>query len=375
MKTKILVIVIIICSTVSWIIWAFLLDYIKNQNKNEQKNTLSINNTFTQIQNLENNVTKIVKKISPSVVSIIIKKDLIIYKSDPWWFFKEPVWSVEKKIWWWTGFFIKKDWTIITNKHVISDKNATYTVITNNWREYDWKVLALDPSNDLAIIKIESKENEEFTPLKIVENKSNIKLWQFAIAIWNALAEFQNSISLWVISGKDRIIEVWKDRITWLIQTDAAINPWNSWWPLIDINWNVIWINTAIIDWSEWIWFAILLTKQKIEYIISSIEKNWKIWKPFIWVSYLNINENLKNSLKIDSEYWAYISLVAPWSNAEKAGIKSWDVILEIDSRKIKSNASIDYTIQNKIPWEKIKLKIIRGSWKIEEIEVELWEI
>ena len=263
MKTKILAIIIIICSLISWAIWAILLNYFKDTKNTNKTKTVNIENSFTQIKNLENNVTQIVKKISPSVVSIVIKKDLIIYKSDPWWFFKEPVWSIEKKIWGWTGFFIKKDWTIITNKHVISDKNATYTIITNDWKEYDSKVLALDPINDLAIIKISNSQND-FTPLKVIKNKQEINLWQFAIAIWNALAEFQNSISFWVISWKDRIIDVWRDKITWLIQTDAAINPWNSWWPLIDINWNVIWINTAIIDWSEWIWFAIWLTEKKI---------------------------------------------------------------------------------------------------------------
>ena len=374
MKTKILAIIIIICSLISWAIWAILLNYFKDTKNTNKTKTVNIENSFTQIKNLENNVTQIVKKISPSVVSIVIKKDLIIYKSDPWWFFKEPVWSIEKKIWGWTGFFIKKDWTIITNKHVISDKNATYTIITNDWKEYDSKVLALDPINDLAIIKISNSQND-FTPLKVIKNKQEINLWQFAIAIWNALAEFQNSISFWVISWKDRIIDVWRDKITWLIQTDAAINPWNSWWPLIDINWNVIWINTAIIDWSEWIWFAIWLTEKKINYIINSIEKNWKIWKPFIWISYININESTKKSLNISSDYWAYVSLVTNWSNAEKAGISSWDIILEIESKKVKNEQIIDYIIQNKIPWEKIKLKIIKESWNIKDLEIELWEI
>jgi S1-C subfamily serine protease len=112
-----------------------------------------------------------------------------------------------------------------------------------------------------------------FTPLKFIEKKENLKLWQFAIAIWNALAEFQNSVSIWVVSGINRKIEDNYNTISNLIQTDAAINPWNSWWPLLNLSWKVMWINTMIINWSQNIWFAINLTQKDINDFLNKIKK------------------------------------------------------------------------------------------------------
>jgi len=175
--------------------------------------------------NLESSITDEVSNISPSVVSIIIKKDLVVYRSDPWGFFQQPIGNVRRQIGGGSGFFITKDGTILTNKHVISDNNATYTVITNDGTEYDAQVVATDPINDLAVIKIEDSSGKEFPPLSFIESQDNVKLGSFAIAIGNALAEFQNSISLGIVSGKDRDIEASGEKLTGLIQTDATINP------------------------------------------------------------------------------------------------------------------------------------------------------
>ena len=231
---------------------------------------------ITNINSLENNITSLIKKVSPSVVSIVIKKDIDIYKQDPWGFFQYNIWSVSKKIWGWTGFFISKNWIIITNKHVIADRNAKYSVILNNWKEYDAEVIAIKKDKDIAFLQILSTAGSNhlwnFYPLKFIEKKEKLKLWQFAIAIWNALAEFQNSVSFWVISWIDRKIEDNYTKISWLIQTDTAINPWNSGWPLINLDWKVMWINTMIINWSQNIGFAISLTQDEIEEYLKKIK-------------------------------------------------------------------------------------------------------
>jgi len=84
----------------------------------------------SELEGLQENITNIAKDISPSVVSIVIKKDLVIYRSDPFGFFQQPVGSVERKVWGGTGFFVKSDGTLITNKHVVEDTDSVYTVIT-----------------------------------------------------------------------------------------------------------------------------------------------------------------------------------------------------------------------------------------------------
>jgi len=253
------IILIILISAISGYFWSYFFSNINEKN-------------VSNINNLENNITSLVEKVSPWVVSIIIKKDVEIYKNDPWWFFRYKVWNIEKKIGWWSGFFIDENWIIITNKHVVEDKNAKYTVILNNWKEYQAKILAYEKAKDIAFLKIED-ENKKFKNLKIINN-DKIKLWQFSIAIWNALSEFQNSVSLWVVSWLNRKIEDNYNNIDWLIQTDTAINPGNSWGPLLNLKWEVIWINTLIINWSQNLWFAISINQKEIEEYLNKIKKS-----------------------------------------------------------------------------------------------------
>lgn len=378
MKTKILVILIIISSIFSWMIGSFFvlnyMDYdsrIIYNKKEENINSEKIKN----LENLEDNITSLVKNISPSVVSIIIKKDLALYKSDPWWFFREYIWSVQKKVWWWTWFFVTKDGLIITNRHVISDNNSEYSVITNDKKEFVAKVIAIDPITDLAILKIKW---DNFIPLTFIDNEDNIKIWQFAIAIWNALAEFQNSVSFWVVSWKNRSIKDENINLSNLIQTDTAINPWNSWWPLINLKWEVMWINTAIVNWSQSIWFSIWLTKKKVNYILDSIEKYDKIKRPFLWINYIILSDSLKNNLWINVDYWAYIvkeNWVLSGSNSQKAWLEWWDIILEIDWIKLTLENDLNQLLQDKIPWDKINLKVMKSNWDLKNIDVALGEI
>ena len=170
---------------------------------------------------------------------------------------------------------------------MIYDTQALYTIITNEGKEYDAEVVATDPINDLAVIKVIGEDTATFPPLTFIDSSEDIKLGSFAIAIGNALAEFQNSISLGIISGKGRSIEASGEKLTGLIQTDAAINPGNSGGPLINLDGKVIGINTAIAYDSTGIGFAIGLTQEKIDYILRSIENSGTIKRPFIGINYI----------------------------------------------------------------------------------------
>lgn len=381
MKKFFIFISLLICFLGSWILGSFifykyfpeLLDIKPEIIREETIKTEKI----TNISSLQSDITKLVKKVSPSVVSIIIKKDLTIYRQDPFWFFQTAIWTVKRKIWWWTWFFVTKDWKVITNKHVVSDTQAEYTVITNDWWEFDAKLIATDPINDLAILQVATTW-KIYMPLELMSDKDELNIWEFAIAIWNALSEYQNSVSLWVISGKNRTI--WDDtiKLSGLIQTDAAINPGNSWWPLINLEWKVIWMNTAIVSWTEWLWFSIPLTQNRIDYIVRSIEKYWTIKKPFIWINYIINSPWIQKELWLKVSYWAFIpkikESIVSWSNAEKLWIEPWDLILEADWNEITLDNNLNMIIQTKIPWDTIKLKVLKVNWEEKEIELTLWE-
>lgn len=323
------------------------------------------------IKDIEWNIKAIAKNVSPSVVSIVISKDVQTYKVDPYGFFYEPGGVIKQKVWWGSGFFINKDWYILTNKHVVSDANASYTVITYDGQEFSWKVLAFDPTTDLAVIKVDKWwKNIEFTPVKF---SSNIipEIGSMCIAIGNALAEFQNTLTLWVISWLDRKIEAStqdsQELLTWLLQTDAAINPWNSGWPLVNLSWEVVWINTAIAAWANGLWFAIPLSQGEVDYIMNSITKFGKIKRAYLGIKYTPLTEAVAKQLKINSSYWIYIweNWVVANSPAEKSWLKANDTILEADWTKLDKIWLKDY-IKNKFPWDIIKLKVLRDGKTID---------
>lgn len=105
------------------------------------------------LKNLEGSIKSVAKTLSPSVVSIIISKEVQTYKTDPFGFFYEPSGTVKRKVGGGTGFFVTKEGLILTNKHVVSDPTASYIIITAQGEEFIGKVLAFDPSNDLAIVQ------------------------------------------------------------------------------------------------------------------------------------------------------------------------------------------------------------------------------
>lgn len=270
MNTKIISLLIIIFSLLSGFFWNYLYSQVE---KKWSESDSKIFNNIT-ISDLETEITNIVENISPSVVNIVINKDLTIYRNDPFNFFYQPAWNISRKVWGWTWFFITKDWIILTNKHVVEDQDAEYTVVLSNGKEYIATILWVIPNNDIAVIKIDI--DEDVSPLKFIDSykwtKSDIKIWQFAIATWYTLAELQNSVSFGIISWINRSIQTDWDELSWLLQTDAAINPGNSGWPLINLDWKVMWINTAISWRAQWIWFAIPLSQKYIDKLLKSVQ-------------------------------------------------------------------------------------------------------
>lgn len=325
---------------------------------------------------LENTINSTVQDIAPSVVSIVIKKDLVVYRSDPYGFFQQPAGTVSRQVWWWSWFFVRDDGTIITNKHVVQDGSAQYTVILNTGEEYDAQVVALDPVNDLAVIKI-TDTSRTFIPLPLVETIEEIQIWDFGIAVWNALAEFQNSVSLWIVSGKNRTIQAWGDTLSGLIQTDAAINPGNSGGPLINLQWQVIGINTAIASNSNGIGFAYGLTQERVDYMLQSISESGRIMRPFIGINYISNSRGVAAELGLSTSQWVYIideaESVISWSSAESAGLEPWDIILEVDGKELGMQLNLSSIIQNSLPWDVLNLKVLKKSWAEVDIQLELW--
>jgi serine protease Do len=240
-----------------------------------------------------------------------------------------------------SGFIISSDGLILTNKHVVSDTGAQYSVLTNDGNTYTATVLARDPDQDLAVLKI----NATNLPTVTLGNSDSLQLGQTAIAIGNALGQFSNTVSLGVVSGLGRTVTAsapdtgTEETLSGVIQTDAAINPGNSGGPLLDLQGNVIGIDTAVASDAQNIGFAIPINEAKAA--ISSVEASGTIQAPYLGVEYEDVTPALATQNKLPITYGAWVSsggqgaAVMAKSPAAAAGIQAGDIIESVDGTKL----------------------------------------
>jgi serine protease Do len=161
-----------------------------------------------------------------------------------------------------TGFLVRSNGYIITNKHVVPDVNATYTVLLSNGKQKNGTVVWRSSSEDLAVVKI---SGSGFTSVSLGDS-SALNLGESVFAVGNALGQYNNSVSVGVISGLNRTIQAANESgqvetLTGVIQTDAAINPGNSGGPLVDLNGDVVAVNVATAEGSQSIGFSIPISE------------------------------------------------------------------------------------------------------------------
>ena len=334
----------------------------------------------------EKAIIEVVDEVSPAVVSIVITKDVPIieeYYTNPFeeffgedFGFRVPQYiekgTEKKEVGGGSGFIVSEDGMILTNKHVVLDEEAEYTVFTGDGKKFPAKVLAKDPFQDLAIIKID-QEGTSFPTVKLGDS-STLKIGQTVVAIGNALGEFRNTVSVGVISGLGRSITAsggdFVETIEDVIQTDAAINSGNSGGPLLNLKGEVIGVNTATVLSAQSIGFAIQVDKVKRD--IEQVKEKGKITYAFLGIYYALITPELKEKYDLPVENGAWVgrggdgqpteTAVFPGSGAEKAGIERDDIILEIDGRKITQENSLAKIILNYNPGDEATLKILRGG-------------
>jgi S1-C subfamily serine protease len=327
-------------------------------------------------------IIETIKKVMPAVVSIIISKNLEelekeIAKDFPLFGpqIRIPEENIDSrgmvKIGGGSGFITDKEGIVITNRHVIADPEAEYTVIADNNEKFKAEILARDQINDVAILKINPPVGDLTTVA--LGDSNNIELGQTVMAIGNALGIFKNTVSSGIISGLSRSISAQADpysiqELRGLIQTDAAINPGNSGGPLVNIFGQAIGINVAVVFGAENIGFAIPINAAKR--VLSDLKKYGRIRRPFLGIRYLTIDSNLKEKLKLPVDYGALIVSekhgVVSKSPADLAGIKEKDILLEVNGEKITTDKPMQDFLENLAVGETIKLQILRDGKKME---------
>ncbi len=278
-----------------------------------------------------------------------------------------------------TGFIVRNDGLIITNKHVVSDNGTKYSVFTNDGTEYSAQVKAQDPTNDIAILQIDGKN----LPVVELGSSDNLSAGQTAIAIGNALGQYQNSVTVGVISAIGRVIQAGDsagstvESLDNVIQTDAAINPGNSGGPLLNITGQVIGVNTAVDSQGQSIGFAIPVSSVKSA--LDSYLTNGRIVRPMLGVRYIMISKEFatENNLPVNQGALLYSSSGSPavviGSPAEKAGLTNGDIITKIGDDNLTSTNTLMSVIAKHKVGDKVQVTYIRDK-ETNTVEVTLTE-
>lgn len=368
-----------------------------NQNANQNVNQGANQPPFSATDE-ESSTTQAVAKVTPAVVSIIVTKELQQYYNvtgpdlpfDQFFnfpfdqFFNTPQQQVpgpktKQEVGGGTGFIISADGLIATNKHVVADTEAEYSVVMNDGSRFDASVVARDPFNDVAFLKID-KNN---LPIVELGDSDKLKAGQTVIAIGFSLGEYSNSVTKGIISGIGRDIVASgggeSEKLEGVIQTDAAINPGNSGGPLINLAGQVIGINTAINQGGQLVGFAIPINNVKT--VIQSVKEKGRIVRPYLGVRYVQITKQLAEQNNLKYDYGILIIrgenqgelAVQPGSPADRAGLVENDIILEANGIKLDSDHSLAEEIAIHQPGDVITLKVAHDGAE-KTISVELTE-
>jgi len=261
-----------------------------------------------------------------------------------------------------SGVIISKDGFIITNMHVINEAEEV-EVVLNDKRTFNAKIIGLDPNSDLALLKIEASE----LPYLKFANSNELKIGQWVLAVGNPY-NLNSTVTAGIVSAKSREINILNDGgIEAFIQTDAAINPGNSGGALVNTNGDLVGINTAIhSSTGSYTGYGFAIPSNMVKKIIKDLQEFGEVKRAYIGIHILDINSRMAEELELANVNGVLIAKVLKNSAAEKAGIKSYDVITEINNRKINSVSQLNESIIQYDPGDKIICTVTRGKKELD---------
>ncbi len=261
-----------------------------------------------------------------------------------------------------SGFIISNDGYIFTNNHVVEQADKILVKLSDG-KEYEAKVIGKDANTDIALIKIKPSGS---LPVAETGDSEKLRVGEWVLAIGNPFG-LEQTVTAGIVSAKGRVIGA--GPYDNFIQTDASINPGNSGGPLFNMEGKVVGINTAIVAQGQGIGFAIPISMAKT--ILPDLKARGKVTRGWLGVSVQDITEDIAKNMKIKEKRGALISDVFKGDPAEKAGLKSGDIVTEINGKPVKDTHELLLMIAGFRIGETIKIKIIRdGQEKILPIAI-----
>jgi S1-C subfamily serine protease len=333
--------------------------------------------------NTDRGVVRIVERVMPAVVSIAVTKSAEVVASDLMKLAAHrgtkrkhaPAIPADRidahgmvQIGGGSGFIVDARGFILTNKHVIAESGVRYSVTLSSGTTYDANVVARDPVNDIAILKIDPRVALPTVPLG---DSATLKLGEPVLAFGNVLGILRNTVSKGIISGLSRSVTAQADpaappqEMRGLIQTDAAINVGNSGGPLVNLEGYAIGVNAATIQGAENIGFAVPVNSARRD--LEDLKKFGRIRRPLLGLRYLTLNEDLRQKLGLAVPYGAFVTrehpfdaAVVPGTPAAKAGVKEQDIVLAWNGEKITPEHSIQDYLETSNVNEEVALTMLR---------------
>jgi serine protease Do len=356
---KIIIIACIVLAAIGAGVWyggSQLYTYINSARQSETVGHQGVSNDGNKIiTKEEGDIANVVDKVGPSVVSIVTKATGTSF------------YGATEEEGAGTGIIVGKDGYILTNKHVITGVNAVRVVLSDGTQYENVKVLGADPLNDVAFLKVENVSN---LPAVELGDSSSIRVGQRVVAIGNSLGQYQNTVTSGIISGIGRPIAAQAgetvENLSDLLQTDAAINPGNSGGPLLNLNGQVIGINTAIIENAQGIGFSIPINATKG--ILKGVLGKGIVERAYLGVNFIPVTPDVAKSYNLPVKKGAYIqglngkTAVIKDGPADKAGIKDGDIIMKIGGVEVGTGGGISSLISEYAPSDTIEAVLLRGG-------------
>jgi serine protease Do len=383
-KFVFLIILVIIVSGIS----GFLGSYFQNDGQNFGKIGVGLSNQEKIVTSQSKLISSIAKTVGPSVVSVNVniqsKAGSTPLDGFGLFGFSQP----EEEQAAGTGIILTSNGLILTNRHVVPVGTTKVSVtLSNGVQLNDVKIIGRTPQSsslDIAFLKIENLKGQKLTPA-VIGNSSNVQIGQSVVAIGNALGQFHNTVTSGIISGFGRNVEASSsacgsgsvpinstfcttEDLTDLFQTDAAINEGNSGGPLVNMNGQVIGINTAIAGGAQNIGFAIPIND--VIGLINQVLKTGKFSVPYIGIRYIPLTADVADEYKLSVINGAFIApssdsslpSIIPGSPAAQAGLKVGDIIVAVNGTNINQNNSLTGLLYQYSPGQTVNLKVINGK-------------
>jgi serine protease Do len=347
--------------------------------------TPSKDRPITSLRDLNQALIDIVAQVKPTVVTVSTEKIFTArtfspfsspFSGDPFFdFFFGPRYHQPREREYrqrglGSGVIVSSDGNILTNNHVVKDADSIY-VRTYDGRRFTAKVVGVDPKTDIAVLKIDADDLDYIE----IGNSDELQVGEMVLAIGSPMSEnLAYTVTQGIVSAKGRSnvgLADYED----FIQTDAAINPGNSGGPLINLDGQLVGINTAIVSRSggfQGIGFAVPVN-MAIR-VMNSLLKEGKVVRGWLGVTIQDVNDRIANAFGLSETQGALVGDVMPDSPAEEAGIEPGDIIIAMNNRTIKNSAQLRSAVASTAPGTEVEFTILRGDDTL-HITVELGEL